>query len=270
MITSETELYGVIGYPVKHSLSPIFQNAFLKWAGINGVYLAFEIDPQNLKEAIEGFKAIGIKGINVTVPHKEVIIPYLEEIDSTAKEIGAVNTVKFRDGKAEGFNTDWIGFIKALKMLLPELKGKKVLLLGAGGASKAVAYGLMKEKSEVYIWNRTREKAERLAKKFGLKVVNSPEEVVECVDVIVNTTTVGLKEDDPELFNYNLIKPDHIVVDIIYKDTKLIQKAKEVGAKFQDGLPMLIWQGIEAFKIWNGCEPPYSVAEKAIKDYLGR
>ena len=268
MIDSSTEVYGVIGYPIKHSLSPLFQNALLRWAGVNGVYLAFEVKPEELKQAIEGFKALNVKGINVTVPHKEGVMNFLEEIDPIAEEIGAVNTVKFENGRAKGFNTDWIGFIKALKMLVPEIRGKKVLVLGAGGASRAVIYGLIKEGASVLLWNRTRKKAEILADKFNLEVVNSPEDAVKDSEIIVNTTSVGLKDEDPPLFDYSLITPSHIVVDIIYMETKLIKRAKEVGAKYQNGLPMLLWQGIEAFRIWNGCMPPYNVALRAVKGFL--
>ncbi|WP_461832561.1 shikimate dehydrogenase [Aquifex sp.] len=268
MINSSTEVYGVIGYPIKHSLSPLFQNALLRWAGVNGVYLAFEVKPEELKQAIEGFKALNVKGINVTVPHKEGVMNFLEEIDPIAEEIGAVNTVKFENGKAKGFNTDWIGFIKALKMLVPEIRGKKVLVLGAGGASRAVIYGLIKEGASVLLWNRTRKKAEILADRFKLEVVNSPEDAVKDSEIIVNTTSVGLKDEDPPLFDYSLITSSHIVVDIIYRETKLIKRAKEVGAKYQNGLPMLLWQGIEAFCIWNGCMPPYNVALRAVKGFL--
>lgn len=269
MINAQTQLYGVIGFPVKHSLSPVFQNALIRYAGLNAVYLAFEINPEELKKAFEGFKALKVKGINVTVPFKEEIIPLLDYVEDTAKEIGAVNTVKFENGKAYGYNTDWIGFLKSLKSLIPEVKEKSILVLGAGGASRAVIYALVKEGAKVFLWNRTKEKAIKLAQKFPLEVVNSPEEVIDKVQVIVNTTSVGLKDEDPEIFNYDLIKKDHVVVDIIYKETKLLKKAKEKGAKTLDGLPMLLWQGIEAFKIWNGCEVPYSVAERSVRDLRG-
>mgnify|MGYP001772476081 CR=1 FL=1 len=270
MITSQTELYGVIGYPIRHSLSPVFQNALLKYAGINGVYLAFEVKPEDLKEAVLGFKAIGVKGINVTIPHKEAIMEYLDEIDPVAQEIGAVNTVKFEEGRAIGYNTDWIGFLRALKMLLPSIEGKRVLLLGAGGTARAVIYALLYERAELFLWNRTKERALELVKRFNdrLTVVSRPEEVVEKVSVVVNTTSVGLKEEDPEIFDYSLITQEHTVVDVIYRETKLIKRAKEVGAKYLDGLPMLLWQGIESFRIWNGCQVPYSVALRAVENYL--
>ncbi len=270
MITSETEIYGVIGYPIRHSLSPVFQNALLEHAGINAVYLAFEVKPEELGKAVQGFKAIGVKGINVTIPHKEAIIEHLDKIDSVAQKIGAVNTVKFENGIATGYNTDWIGFIKALKMLIPSVNGEKVLVLGAGGASKAIIYALLHEGAEVFLWNRTREKALNLVRKFGdrLTAVDKPEDIIQKVKIIVNTTSVGLKEDDPEIFDYSLITSEHVVVDIIYKETKLVKRAKELGAKYQDGLPMLLWQGIESFKIWNGCDAPYSVALKAVEDFL--
>jgi len=270
MITSQTELYGVIGYPIRHSLSPVFQNALLKYAGINGVYLAFEVKPEDLKKAVLGFKAIGVKGINVTIPHKEAIMEYLDEIDPVAQEIGAVNTVKFEEGRAIGYNTDWIGFLRVLKMLLPSIEGKRVLLLGAGGTARAVIYALLYEGAKLFLWNRTKERALELVKRFNdrLTAVSRPEEVIEKVSVIVNTTSVGLKEEDPEIFDYSLITQEHTVVDVIYRETKLIKRAKEVGAKYLDGLPMLLWQGIESFRIWNGCQVPYSVALRAVENYL--
>jgi len=267
MIDAHTELYGVIGYPVRHSLSPVFQNALIRYAGLNAVYLAFEVSPGDLSVAFAGFRKIGLRGLNVTVPHKEAVLSLVDELDETAERIRAVNTVKFEGGRAFGYNTDWIGFLRALSLAGIEVRGRKVLLLGAGGASRAVLYALLREGAEVFIWNRTREKAVRLAGEFGARVADSPEEVLPQAEVIVNTTSVGLREEDPPLFDYELIRKNQAVVDIIYGETKLIKKAKEKGAKTLDGLPMLLFQGIESFRIWNGCEVPYSVALRAVEEY---
>ncbi len=261
-IDANTEIYGVIGYPVRHSLSPVFQNAGFRHLGINAVYLAFEIPPKELKTAILGLKGAGVKGLNVTIPHKEAVLELCDWISEEVKEIGAVNTLKFSE-RIEGYNTDWIGFLRAVEEV-ESIKGKKVLLLGAGGSSKAIAYSLHREKVKVYIWNRTKEKAEKLAEKYGFIVIDRPEDVLEEVDMIVNTTSVGLKDDDPPLFDYSLLKPEHTVMDIIYKETLLVREAKKKGCRLVSGLSMLVHQGARSFEIWTGCKAPVKVMKRAL------
>ena len=276
LVNGETQVYGIIGYPVRHSKSPQFQTAAFQALGINAVYLPFQVRPEDLQKAIEGIKALSIKGINVTVPHKEEVIKYLDEVSEEVKYIGACNTVKNIDGYLQGFNTDAYGFIEGLKELTPDFADKKFLVIGAGGASRAVVYGLIKSGvQKIILANRTIKKAEEIVSDFK-KLNRFIEEIIEViplnqienhlkeVDVIVNTTSIGLKDDDPPLFDYSKIEKRHIIVDIIYKKTKLLQAAEEKGCLYQDGLPMLLYQGARAFEIWTGQKAPVEVMREIL------
>ena len=265
-IRGTTELFGVIGFPVKHSLSPVFQNAAFSYLGLDAVYVPFEVKPENLEKALRGLTLSGVRGLNITVPHKEAVLELSDEVSEEVKKIGAANTLRLSDGKIEAFNTDWIGFLRAVDELT-DLRGKKVLVLGAGGASRAVLYALKMVEADVFLWNRTREKAIRLSQNFGALVVDSIDKVIEDVDVIVNTTSVGLNEDDPPLFDYGRLKEEHVVIDLIYKETPLIKTASEKGCRFQTGFPMLVYQGAESFRIWTGCVPPVKIMKLSLKRY---
>lgn len=266
-IKGSTHIYGVMGYPIEHSLSPVFQNAAFNHLGIDAVYIPFEVQPEGFIDTIKYLKNVGnLKGLNVTIPHKEFALSVSDEVSDEAKEIGAANTLVFDGEKIYAHNTDWIGFTRAVS-LLTDLGGKKVLVLGAGGASKAVLYALKRAGASVFLWNRTHDKALKLAKSFSAYPISSPEEVLGEVELIVNTTSAGLKEGDPPLFSYELISERHVVIDIIYKETPLIEAAKKKGCMYQTGFPMLIHQGAESFRIWTGCEPPVRVMEMSLKDY---
>jgi len=278
-ISGELQVYGIFGYPVKHSKSPQFQTAAFSFYNLPAVYVPFEVKPEDLKTAVDALKALNIKGVNITVPHKEHIIQYLNEVSEEVSYIGACNTVKNIDGYLIGYNTDAYGFITGLKELEPNLEGKNILVLGAGGASRAVIYGLIKEGvNKIYQSNRTIEKVFKIREDFKKLtkfaeeiIIPIPYEKIECcvldsVDIIVNTTSVGLREDDEPLFNYEAISSRHIVVDIIYKKTPLLQVAEKKGCKFQDGLPMLLYQGAKAFEIWTGKDAPIDIMKKALID----
>ncbi len=265
-VKGTTELLGVIGFPIKHSLSPVFQNAALSYMGIDAVYVPFEIRPEDLKEALNGLRLAGVKGLNVTVPHKEAVLGLVDEVSDEVEKIGAANTLKFYEGKVVAYNTDWIGFLKAAQELT-DLREKKVLVLGAGGASRAVLYALKKVGASVFLWNRTKEKAIRLAKEFDANVIDNLEEGLEIAEVIVNTTSVGLKDNDEPLFDYGRLREDHVVIDLIYRETPLIRAAREKGCKFQTGFPMLVYQGAESFRVWTGCEPPVKIMKLSLQDY---
>lgn len=249
----QTLCYGIFGYPVKHSLSPVFQSFAFNQKNINAIYVPFEVKPEDLKDAIRGAKAMSVKGLNITIPHKESVLEFVDVISDDVKKIGSCNTLKFEDEVVKAYNTDYIGFKRALEEKT-SLSGKKALILGAGGTSKAVIYALTNSGTRVYLYNRTIEKAMKLKEIFDVEVVETIEDVLQCVDIIVNTTSVGLKDDDKPLFDYDKISKNHIVFDVIYKDTFLIKKAKEKQAITVNGLPMLVYQGLESFKIWTGVD----------------
>ncbi len=267
-IDTATALYGIIGHPVKHSLSPLIQNLAFKQLGINAVYLAFDIT--DLSSALAGVRALGIKGLSVTIPHKTDIIPLLDEIEGMAKAIGAVNTVINKEGRLLGTNTDWLGAILAIKEK-GEIAGKDYLILGAGGAARAVAFGLKKEGAEIVIANRTYEKGKALAEEIGAKVI--PWERIRKVKTygLVNTTPVGMWPEteksplpDEVLGNFSL------VMDTVYRplETKLLRQAQKAGCICVDGLKMLIYQGAAQFRLWTGQEPPVEEMFKAAKAFL--
>ncbi len=268
-IDGKTALYGVVGNPVSHSLSPVFQNVGFRLLGLNAVYLPFALPVEDFEKSFEGLLFIeNFKGCNVTVPFKERVLKFADWVSPEVETIGSANTVKkTEDGKVELYNTDWVGFIKHLKELT-EVRGKRVLVLGAGGTARAVVFALKREGAEVYLWNRTSSKAEKLAKLFSAKVVKTPDP--SGFDVIVNTTSVGLKKGAPPLFDYSKIQPHQVVYDVIYGETPLVAEAKRRGAKAANGLKMLLYQGVESFKIWTGLNPPRDEMWEALKRAFNR
>ena len=278
-ITGKTAVYGIFGYPVKHSLSPLMQNAAFRELGIDAVYVPFEVEPENLKEAVDGVRALGIKGLNVTVPHKERIVEHLDYLSEEAELLGAVNTVKNENGELTGYNTDAEGFLRSLIEEGVELEGKKALMFGAGGAARAVGYALLKGGvSFLYIVNRNfqraREVGELLGKRGNVLVFPLRDSTVETllkeVDLIVNTTSVGMKPEDPHLFDYSKIPEGIAVVDIIYNppETPLLKAAKERGCKTVNGLGMLVHQGAVAFEIWTGKKAPVETMREVLEREL--
>jgi shikimate dehydrogenase len=278
-ITGKTAVYGIIGYPVKHSLSPIMQTAAFEELGIDAVYVPFEVKPENLKSAVEGLKALNVKGFNVTVPHKEKIIENLDFLSDEAEVIGAVNTVKNEKGKLTGYNTDAEGFIRSLKEEGVDVKGKRVLMFGAGGAAKAVGYSLLRERVKfLNVVNRNFSRTKQLGDllgKFGNVLIyplkeGTVEILLKDVDLIVNTTSVGLKDTDPHLFDYSKIPEGVVVVDIIYNppETPLLKAAKEKKCKVINGLGMLVHQGAVAFEIWTGEKAPVEKMRKVLEEEL--
>lgn len=249
MIDAQTEIYGVIGNPLRHSLSPLIHNYMFKKNGFNAVYLAFEVT--NLQDAIVGIRALGIRGLSVTIPFKREIISLIDHVDEVAGRIKAVNTIVNDRGNLIGFNTDWIGAIKALEDRV-ELEGKKILLLGAGGAARAIAFGLKEKGCEILIFNRTKERAKELAEELALSTIASLKEMN--VDIIINATPVGMYPNDKEtLIQETFLKEEMIVMDIVYSplETRLLHEARARGCQAIDGLEMLIYQAVSQFEIWT-------------------
>ena len=272
--------YCIIGDPVEHSLSPIMQNSAFAYLGINSSYFSFRVPHGELKPSIESLKSIGIGGFNVTIPHKISILKYLDKLDQTAITANAVNTVNNKEGTLIGYNTDLYGFIKPLYERNLNFNGINVLMIGAGGAAHAIMTALSYEKgiSQVIVVNRSSANTSALIN-HGLKLgincygesFNNLSKSTFKSDLIINATSIGLKEDDTSPVDPKFIKPNTIVYDIIYKPvyTDLLKKAKMANAKVVFGYEMLIAQGAQAFKIWTGLDAPIDIMKKALFGIFG-
>ena len=280
-ISGKTRVFGVIGDPIEHSLSPTIQNAAFGHLGLDFVFLAFHVKAADLENAMRGMRGLGIHGLNVTMPHKSAVIGCLDEVDFSVRFLDSANTILNRDGKLSGFSTDGVGALKALLENGVDLSGKKVLLLGAGGAAKAIAFTLVPEVGELAILNRSTEKAEALAETLGhmfnRNVVGgalSPETIkmnLRDSDVLVNATSAGMKPNlSQSLVAPEWLKSDLVVMDIVYNpiETKLAKDAKAAGAKVVSGVEMLIYQGAASFEIWTGHAAPIEVMRKAALNKL--
>lgn len=280
-IDSKTSLLCLIGWPIRHSMSPIMHNAVLQKLKLNYVYLAFNVKKEGLKPAIYGIKALDIKGVNITIPHKETIIPYLDEIDPLAAKIGAVNTIKKNSGVLIGKNTDAEGAKKSLIDAGCTLSGRNVLVLGAGGASRAVCFALTDEVDKIFIANRTEKRALSLAKQINKKTdgiaegYSNKKAVLETLisnsQILINTTPIGMHPTTDELpLPENLLHEDLFVFDVVYNPlkTKLLKKAEEKGCRILGGLDMLVNQGALAFEWWTGKTPDTKLMKTKILDYL--
>ena len=265
--------FAVIGDPIDHSLSPNIHSAVFRELDLDCSYIAYRIPKGELEEGIEGLKKIKIDGFNVTIPHKVEMMKYLDKIDESCSLIGAVNTVVNKDGILKGYNTDMDGFLDPFKKKKINIVDTKVLLLGAGGAARAIVAGFAKEKAKsITIANRTLEKANELsefAKKIGLQAnaikIENASDSVKDYDIIVNATSVGLKNEASPM-SLEEINEKTIVYDIVYMpmNTDFIKKAKEEKAIIVYGYEMLLGQAVRAFEIWHGMEAPYNAMKKAL------
>jgi shikimate dehydrogenase len=256
-------------------------NAAFNALNLDYVFLAFKVKPAEVENAVNGMRALNIRGLNVTMPHKAPILKFLDRTDLSAQIINSVNTILNRDNKLFGFNTDGVGALKALRENGVELKGRKVLLLGAGGAARAIAYTMAKEADELAVLNRSLKPAQELAKLLektaNKKIISgslSPKEIQQNLqdsDVLINATSVGMKpkaEESPVASK--LLRPNLSVMDIVYNpiETKLAKDAKAAGAKVVSGVEMLIYQGAASFEIWTGKSAPIDVMRQAALNHL--
>ncbi len=289
MIDAQTTLVGVMGWPVAHSLSPVMHNAAFDALGMNWRYLAFPVRPARVGEAVAGLKALGFRGANVTVPHKEAVIPYLDEIPPRVRKFGAVNTLIIErdpDGHCRviGENTDVQGFVHALRQGGFEPRGRKVLVIGAGGAARGVIYGLCGAGAAlITVLNRTPRRAARLVadllpqagsttlRHAPLTVAELELQAADC-DLLINATTVGMwPHTDASIWPDSLPLPSHLAVcDLVYRPlrTRLLRRAEDAGALTIDGLGMLIGQGALSFAMWTGQHPPEEVMRAACEAVL--
>ena len=268
-----TSTYAVIGDPIDHSLSPNIHNAAFRHLELDHTYIAYRIPNGELSAGIDALKAIKIAGFNVTIPHKIEMIKFLDDMDTTCKVIGAVNTVSNEDGKLKGYNTDMIGFLDPIKKRNLTIKDSQVMLLGAGGAARAIVTAMVKEKaSKITIVNRTMEKANKLAefaKKIGgnVNVVSLQEanELISDHKFIINSTSIGMNNEPSPISTEN-VNENSVIYDIVYQpmNTDLIKKSKEMGATIIYGYEMLLSQAACSFEIWHKTEAPYDVMKKAL------
>jgi shikimate dehydrogenase len=278
-ISGTTKVVGLFGYPVEHSLSPAMHNAAFGQMNLDYCYVTFPVHPDSLGKAVEGIRALSLGGVNVTVPHKEKVMAFLDEINEEAQFIGAVNTIKNDAGMLTGFNTDGRGFMQSLSEAGIDLKDRKVLIIGTGGAARAIGYYLCQEASIVQLFDVEALKAEALAKHLNGVRQNAgtidaasmkSKEFMAGIDIIINATPLGLKHGDPSPVDMSLIKREHVVCDLIYKETPILRAAAEKGCKTMNGLGMLLWQGVIAFEIWTGVRPPVEVMKDALLKRMAR
>ena len=281
MISAKTRICGLIGDPVEHSVSPVMHNAAFSNIGLDYVYLPFRVEKGQLAKAIDGVRALNIRGLNVTIPHKVAVIPLLDGLETLAERIGAVNTIVNDNGHLKGYNTDASGFVKALLERGIEPRGKKIVILGAGGASRAISFTLAERDADLAILNRQLEidwaveLASSISRFLGkeIKALELNEQnlsaVLEDADILVNATSVGMSPDSDETpVPAKLLKASLVVFDIVYNPikTRLLTEAEVAGAATIDGLDMLVWQGALAFEMWTGVKAPVGIMEaEAIK-----
>lgn len=266
-VNSETMLYTVIGDPIRQSKSPLMMNRAFRETGTNGVYIASHIRSAQLADFVTSARVLGIRGMNVTIPHKVNIMPFLDILDESARVIGAVNTIVNDNGVLTGYNTDGIGYVRSLKEeVAPHLAGKNIVIVGAGGAARGIIYALIRENvGSIVIANRTLEKAEELAMQFralaNISAIAMNEFATVCAhaDIVINTTSVGMfPQVDETPFDVTLLREGTIVSDLIYNPlkTRVLELAEQRGCPIHGGLGMFIYQGAFAFEYWTGKPAP--------------
>ena len=281
-LSSKSNKAGVIGDPISHSLSPKLHGYLLEKYHIDGTYLPFKVAKEDLKSRIDSFIELGFAGFNVTIPHKESIIKFCNELSQRANAIGAVNTVVIDPhGKLHGDNSDGVGFINNIKQNQPNFnfKGKHVIVLGAGGAARAICFSLMEaEVKEIIIVNRSLDNAKHLQDDFcklkNFKTIITAEDwekrndIIQNCDLLINTTSLGMIGQAELEINLTNLKPNSLVTDIVYKPlmTKLLSDAKNRGNPIVTGIGMLIYQGLVGFEAWYGIKP--EVDETLVKNMI--
>lgn len=272
-INGKTKVTGIIGWPVEHSLSPAMHNAAFSALSLNYCYVPFPVRPEALVDALSGLKAMNIRGINVTVPHKERVIPSLDIVDTEASAIGAVNTILHDEGRLIGYNTDGKGFMQSLVEGNIDPRDMDILIVGAGGGARAVGYSLAEKARSISIYGRTGERVERFAgdlRGIGKSVtIRRDLSQLESYDMIVHATPLGLKGEDPLPLDTTQLRSGQVVCDLIYMRTKLLDDAAQKGCITLSGAGMLLWQGVLAFELWTGLRPDVEVMRRALLEAGG-
>lgn len=283
-VNGKTRILGVFGFPVEHSLSPAMHNAAIAALGFNYLYIPFSVLPEDIGPAIRSIVSLGIIGVNLTIPHKERVLPFLDRIAPEALAVGAVNTVHNDKGQLVGYNTDGEGFAGPLKALCYELAGKRAVVMGAGGAARSVVFRLVRENAAVTLVNRTLSRANRLAEEARSAVAGAQVDCLSFTDLaglrealagaelLVNTTSVGMSPHDNDMppIPPESLHPALLVYDLIYspRETRLLAVARAAGCKTLNGVGMLVYQGAAAFEIWTSQRPPIDVMQAAVERQL--
>ncbi|GIM48362.1 shikimate dehydrogenase [Collibacillus ludicampi] len=276
MITSTTRLTGLFGHPVIHSKSPQMHNAAFHHMGLDFAYLAFDVSPERLADAVQGIRAMGLRGVNVTIPHKVEVMRFLDRISPEAKLIGAVNTIVNENGVLTGYNTDGIGYLRSLREEVGlKLEDTTVLILGAGGAARAISAQMaLVPVKKLLIANRTWEHAKKIAEHLRhlmeVRAIHLDEvpDVVPEIDLLVNTTSLGMYPNlDQVPIHTKGIRQGMVVSDLIYnpRETRLLKEAKQKGAIIHNGIGMFVYQGAEAFTLWTGLPAPVDVMRQTVE-----
>ena len=281
-ISGKAKVFGVFGHPVGHSLSPAMHNAAIEALGLDYIYVPFDVDPEDLGRAVAGVRALGIAGVNVTIPHKEAVIEFLDEVEQDALEIGSVNTIANRDGRLIGSSTDGPAFIRSLVETGYEPNGSKAVILGGGGAGRAVAFALVKSGAEVLVFDEAPGKAEKLAGDVrdvmksdvarGESDFSRVADWIKKANLLVNCTPVGMHPNVDRIpVPEDILRSDMTVYDVVYNPmrTKLLQAAETKGAKTVSGMKMFVYQGAISFKTWTEIDPPTDNMEVAVLRGLG-
>ncbi len=282
--TGATKTVGVFGYPVTHSLSPAMQNAAIESAGLDMVYLPFSVEPSKLREAVSAVRALNMAGVNLTIPHKEAVMEYLDEISDEARIIGAVNTIVNDNGRLIGYNTDGRGYLQSVREEAGfEPAGKSIVIIGAGGAARGIINALAREgAASIAIANRTIPRAERLAAEFkplypAVTITPLPLEgdhlraTLQSASLVVNTTSLGMEGRGKVDIALDELPKHSTVSDIVYnpRTTDLFRRAADLGLAAHGGLGMFVCQGALGFTLWTGREAPVAVMRSAAEEALG-
>jgi shikimate dehydrogenase len=283
-ITGKTKVIGIFGYPVEHSFSPTMHNAAFRALSLDFVYVPFHVQPEKIAQAVEGIRAMGMVGVNITIPHKSAVIKHLDELSPEAEMIGAVNTIINLKGVLKGYNTDALGFVKSMEIDAGiEAKGKRVMLLGAGGAARAVSVQLaLSGASEIILTTPNPDEIGNLKQiitSHTLTIIKdvfwSEDEIsnfLSKTDILINATPLGMHPHIDAVLPVRLdcLSKEALVCDLIYnpRETLLLQQARQYGLNVQNGIGMLLYQGAIAFQHWTGVEPPITVMRKALEEAL--
>jgi len=269
-ISPATAVCGILLHPASHTRSPAMHNAAYDALGLDAVFVAFDVPPARLAEAVAGARALGVRQLAVSIPHKEAVLAHADEVDETARRIGAANTLTLANGRWLASNTDWIGLARALERETA-LSGRRAVVLGAGGTARAAAFALRARGAHVSVLNRTLERAEALARDLGATAAGTLAALARLdYDVLVNTTSVGLSRDESPVAAAAL-RPGAVVLDVVYDppETRLLRDARERGLRGIGGKWMLVEQAVEQIRLWSGKTPPSDVLARAFDEARG-